>query len=342
MTDSARPTSPDLSELVSAARAARADWRASIRSPDAPTDAWRVFHGAVEGRAGLTIDQYGPVLLAQSFREPLDSADLDALDALAADLPGVEHVVWNHRARARVGTPTPTPAALAPHVVHEHGLRFAFEARHRGLDPWLFLDFRAGRRRVRAASEGQRVLNLFAYTCTLGVAAAVGGAARVVNVDFAASALGVGGRNAALNQLPDGVFERHEADVLPTLRQLAGQPIKGRGRRRPYRKYDPEPFDVVVLDPPTWAKSAFGAVDPVRDYASLFKPCVQLAAPGGAILATNHVSVVDRDEWVAGLRRCAEKAGRPLADVEIIRPDPDFPSPDDRAPLKMAWCRLSD
>ena len=336
MTESA----PPLARLLSAAVDARAPWRASTAEEAAPTDAWRVFHGAVEGRAGLTLDQYGPVLLAQTFREALDSTDLDAIHALAAELPGVEHVVWNHRAKVRVGTPTPTPAALAPQVVREHGLRFAFEARHRGLDPWLFLDFRAGRRRVQREAEGLRVLNLFAYTCTLGVAAAVGGAARVVNVDFAASALGVGGRNAALNQLPDGVFERHEADVLPTLRQLAGQPIKGRGRRRPYRPYTPEPFDLVVLDPPTWAKSAFGAVDPVRDYASLFKPCVQLAAPGAAILATNHVSTVDRDAWVAGLRRCAEKAGRPLADVEIIRPDPDFPSPDDRAPLKMAWCRL--
>lgn len=324
-----------LAPLLDAALDARQPFLAGLHD----TDCWRAFHGAVEGRPGLTVDRYGPILLAQTFRAPLDDDDRAALDHLAARIPGIDHVVWNHRGKPRL-QPAPLPdGAAARHVVREHGLRFAFEARHRGLDPWLFLDFRAGRRRVRAAAAGRTVLNLFAYTSTMGVAAAAGGAARATNVDFAESALSVGRDNAELN----GVADRcafHTADVLPTLRQLSGQPIKGRGRRRPYRRYTPQTFDLIVLDPPTWAKSPFGAVDPVRDYASLFKPCVLSTAPGGAILATNHVSTVDRDAWVAGLRRCAEKAGRPLADVEILRPDPDFPSPDDRAPLKMAWCTL--
>ncbi len=98
---------------------------------------------------------------------------------------------------------------------------------------------------------------------------------------------------------------------------------------------------MVVLDPPRWATSRWGAVDVVRDYPSLFKPCVQIAAPAGAILATNHVPQVDRDDWLDVLRRCAEKAGHPLADIEVLVPDADFPSPDGRPPLKLAWCRLA-
>ena len=61
----------------------------------------------------------------------------------------------------------------------------------------LFLDLRAGRRWVKGAAHDKTVLNLFAYTCGIGVAALAGGARQVVNVDFARSALAVGEANAA-------------------------------------------------------------------------------------------------------------------------------------------------
>lgn len=317
------------------------DTRAPFLAELTETDAYRVFHGAVEGRPGLTVDRYADILLVQSFRDPPDRTELDAIHAFARDaLPEIAHVVWNHRGRPPVQPEPLSDDAARRREVFEHGLRYGFKARHRGIDPWLFLDFRAGRRRVRAHARGARVLNLFAYTCTMGIAAAAGGATEVVNVDFAASALRIGEHNALLNDLPDRRCRFDQADVLPTLRQLSGQGVRGRGARRAYRRYPQRTFELIVLDPPTWAKGPFGAIDPVRDYAALFKPCVLSTTPGGVILATNHVSTVDRQAWIDGLRRCAHKAGRPLTSVEIIRPDPDFPSPDDRAPLKMAWCTV--
>ena len=77
-------------------------------------------------------------------------------------------------------------------------------------------------------------------------------------------------------------------------------------------------------------------MDPVRDYPSLFKPALLATAPGGAVLATNHVSKVERDTWLEQLRRCAAKAGRPLRSLQPIQPEADFPSPDGNPPLKMA------
>lgn len=322
--------------LLRAARAARADWLAS--QPD--TTAYRLFHGAVEGRPGLAVDRYGDVLLAQTFRAPLEPSDRTALDAFAADLAGVDHVVWNHRGRPKIEPEPLSAEAQQARTVREEGMAFSFAARHRGLDPWLFLDFRVGRRAVRAAAQDKSVLNLFAYTGTMGVAAAAGGARAAVNVDFAASSLEVAADNAVKNDVDDRV-ENWKEDVIPTLRQLAGLPVKGRGARRRYTRRSARAFDVVVLDPPTFAKSPFGAIDPVRDYASLFKPAVLATTPGGVVLATNHVSTVERDPWLASLRRCAEKAGRPLLDVEVLQPDPDFPSPDGNPPLKLAWCRVS-
>jgi 23S rRNA (cytosine1962-C5)-methyltransferase len=58
------------------------------------------------------------------------------------------------------------------------------------------------------------------------------------------------------------------------------------------------------------------------------------------VLATNHVASVERETWLESLSRCAEKAGRPLAAVELVEPDADFPSRDGRPPLKIAVCRL--
>ena len=160
-------------------------------------------------------------------------------------------------------------------VGHELGLAYDVRPRHRGKDPLLFLDLRAGRRRVKAMAEGKKVLNLFAYTCGVGVAAAAGGAKEALNVDFAKSALDVGERNGRLNQLDPKVFRVLQEDAIPIMRQLAGLPMKGRAARiRRYTKVPARTFDLVVLDPPRWAKSPFGAVDVVRDYASLFKPAV--------------------------------------------------------------------
>ena len=276
---------------------------------------------------------------------------LASLHRVASDALGVDLLpVWNHRGgdgdfaeQHAVDLPAHDPASDEPAFVgREQRLRYDVHPRSRGQDPLLFLDFRAGRRRVRDRARGGTVLNLFAYTCGVGVAALAGGAEQVLNVDFAASALQVGERNARLNHLHGMRFQTLCEDAIPVLRQLSGLGVKGRARQRQYTRLEPRRFDLVVLDPPPFAKSAFGAVDVVRDYQSLFKPALLCAAPGGRLLATNNVASVDWEPWVDALRRCATKAGRPLADLERALPDEDFPSPDGRPPLKMAWITPAD
>lgn len=346
--------SGDLEKSLHEALAARAPLReAWAADPLGPTDAFRLFHGAVEGRPGLTVDRYGPLVLVQSFREPPEAEELGLIEAfIEAGLEGVEVFCWRHRGPERVETPHPGPLAEQPLLCREQGLRYLVQARHRGQDPWLFLDFRAGRRAVRERVAGlataPTVLNLFSYTCTAGVSAMAGGATEVWNVDFAESALEVGKDNFSIHRSsqPGGqrpakkAFQLVKADVIPTLRQLAGLKLRGRAARRRYKRFEPRRFDLVILDPPTFSKGPFGAVDLVRDYPALFKPALLATRSGGALLATNHVASVDLEDWLSGLRRCAEKAGRPLQDIEVIAPDGDFPSPDGRHPLKMAWCRV--
>lgn len=308
------------------------------------TDCYRLLHGVAEGAPGVTIDRYGPLLLVQTFREVLPADVVLAVqraanDALGLDLP----IVANHRGPPPahpVVEHTPDAAALDEHECREGGVHFFVRARHRGQDPWLFLDLRAGRRLVRSLAAGRSVLNLFSYTCGVGLAACAGGARRVRNVDFADSALAVGARSAERNGFSAERFATLHSDCLPVLRQLAGIPVQRRGKHVPYVRIAREAFDLIVLDPPRLAKSAFGTIDVVNDYQSLWKPCLLSLADGGSALVTNHVPTVAEADWHAMLRRCAEKAGRPLRSLEPIAVDADFPSFDGRPPLKLALCSV--
>jgi 23S rRNA (cytosine1962-C5)-methyltransferase len=334
---------PVPTEIFAAALAARAPWLARWHAEQ--TDGYRLLHGAVEGAPGVTVDRYGPVLLVQTWGDPLPAGRIDALGEIAAAAVGAPLVpVWNHRAAREpferwhvAELPHDRGLPEAP-IVRELGATFDARPRHRGIDPLLFLDLRAVRRRLRTEASGRSVLNLFAYTAGVGVAAALGGATEVWNVDFSRSAAEVGAQNAERNGV-GGVQRFVREDCLAVLRQLAGVPVGRRGQS-PRVKLRPRTFDLVVLDPPPWAKGRFGAVDLVRDYASLFKPAVLCAAPGGVVVATNNVASVDRDGWLEGLVRCASKAGRPLGEVEVLLPEADFPSPDGRPPLKIAWCSV--
>ena len=318
----------DLPRLLERALEARRELRARLEAEG--TDAWRLFHGISEGRPGLAVDRYGPLLLAQGFREELAASDLEALGRVAADL-GLELAVW------RRGVPGSGPAPEEPGLLcHEQGQVFRIADRPRGLDPYLFLDFRAGRRWLRREVPATaEVLNVFAYTCSAGVAAAARGA-EVWNVDFGRWCLEVGRENGALNGLDPERFHLWREDAFPILWQLAGTGVRGRGARRPYMRVGPRSFDVIILDPPTRATSPFGKVDLVADYPAMLKPCLLATRPGGRVLATNHAPELDREAWERILVRTGEKAGRPVRVAEFLEPEEDFPSLDGAPPLKIA------
>lgn len=331
--------------LLAAAFDSRTALLAQLHAED--TNAYRLFHGSVEGRPGLTVDRYGDLLLIQSFHNPVDEAQLAEIEAYyATAIPGLVSV-YNDRSRANSRIANPLSGekleqAMQPRVCRELGVSYSIQGRHSGQDPWLFLDLRAGRRRVMQEADGKSVLNLFAYTCGVGTAASKAGAGFVMNVDFAESSLAVGKENARLNALPHRP-RFIESDVFPALRQLAGigQPEWVRGKRMPpFPKLEPREFDLVFLDPPRYAKSPFGVVDLVADYPALFKPALLATAEGGTLICCNNVAEVDRAAWLDQLERSARKAGREIRESEWILPEADFPSHDGNPPLKMLLLRV--
>jgi len=311
------------------------------------TDCYRLLHGTAEGRPGLTIDRYGTTLLVQSFHAPLPPDELAAIEAFYLRAhPGLSSVVYNDRSeagsRVRNAATHLDEAAASAQVVRELGVNYRFRARHRGNDPFLFLDLRVVRRRMRTLAKDARVLNLFAYTCGVGVAAAVHGASRVLNVDFAHSSLEVGRENAELNDVTARTAF-FESDFFPAVRQLAGLGLAkprrhGAALRAPH--IDPETFDVVVLDPPRYAKSAFGVVDLVNDYGAVFKPSLLATREGGTLICCNNVARVPREAWLESLTRSVRKNGRTLRAIESLVPEADFPSIDGNPPLKIAVLSL--
>lgn len=312
------------------------------------TDCYRLFHGSQEGAPGLTVDRYGPQLLVQSFHKPLQACELQSIASqVEAQLGQPLLLVYNDRStgNSRIDRDPAlfqaSDAALEDSVGREWGLNYRVRGRHAGQDPLLFLDLRNARGWVKANATGKSVLNLFAYTCGVGLCAAAGGAREVLNLDFAQGNLAVGRENGALNpELPPMQFI--QSDYFPAIRQFAGLPISSRrGQKLPsYPHLQPRQFDLVFLDPPAWAKSAFGTVDLLRDYQSLLKPALLATAEGGTLVCCNNLAKVQMDDWRTLVLRCAEKLGRPVRDCQVLAPAADFPSHDAKPPLKTLILQL--
>ena len=303
------------------------------------TTCYRLFHGAVERWPSVTIDRYGDTLLFQTWRSALNDDVVGQIaDFIEEKLDHRFYILWaDRRDRGQVERHWVGDKAPNEMTATELGLTYRVDPVHRGIDPLLFLDFRAGRRHMRGHAKGKKVLNLFSYTCGIGVAAAAGEAKLTLNVDFANHALSIGQSNANLNELEKPQFQTLQDDAMLVLRQFSGLGVKGKAKRRHYTKRSARLFDIVVLDPPRRAKSPFGAVDTVNDYQSLFKPALMCTKPGGKMLVTNNVASVDARQWTDSLKRCAIKAGRSIQSVDMIAPEVDFPSIDGQHPLKLAW-----
>jgi 23S rRNA (cytosine1962-C5)-methyltransferase len=335
----------ELSRSLAAALTVRSGLLAQLEAEK--TDACRLFHGSAEGHEGLTIDRYGDVLLVQTFHRSLTTDELAELEAFYRSAFPSLLVIYNDRSQnySRISNLLPGDTmklAELPRQFSELGVNYRFRARHAGQDPWLFLDLRAARRRVMQEAKGKTLLNMFAYTCGVGIAAAKAGARQVVNVDFAESSLSIGKENAKLNSIPISV-RFIKSDAFAALRQYSGigQPQVVRRKKLPdFPKLSPQQFDLVFLDPPRYAKSPFGVVDLIHDYSALFKPALLATAEGGTLICCNNVAQVDRAAWLDQLERSARKAGRPIRETEWIVPEADFPSPDGQSPLKVILLRV--
>ena len=156
-------------------------------------------------------------------------------------------------------------------VVEEQGLKFEVNLSDY-LDTGLFLDHRQTRAMVRGEAEGKRVLNLFCYTGSFSVYAAAGGAKETVSVDLSNTYLEWTRTNLAKNGFKDAGrhrIVRDEARAFLEHRAQRGEP----------------PFDLVVVDPPTYSRSAKSETpwDIERDHAELLELVAKNLVTGGVV-----------------------------------------------------------
>jgi 23S rRNA (cytosine1962-C5)-methyltransferase len=306
--------------------------RRALRFPSPETTCYRLVHGAADGIEGLTVDVYDGWLVASLYTDERGAREERWLDALAE--LGFRGVYLKHRPkqanelaadeRRERCPPHAVRGESAPDVlvVKESGI--AYEVRlGDGLSTGLFLDQRDNRARLRGSANDKTVLNLFSYTCAFGVAAAVGGARATTNMDVAKPVLERGRRNYELAGLELASHTFLARDVLDALPRLARKPDR---------------FDVVVLDPPSYASAKGRRFSVERDYAELAALASALVADRGRLLACTNHHRLDARDLERALRDGAERAGRLAKRAEQVPPPPDFPDlPGRPSHLKSVW-----
>jgi len=294
--------------------------RAYVLSPE--TDCARLVHGEGDGLPGVVIDLYGAFAVLKLYSAGLAahrSAIVDALrgEVALAGIYGRDEEIGRSDEEDELSDRDSPPARGRPLwgteppvevIVREQGMRIAVDLRA-GQKTGYFLDQRENRFALRRFARGRsRAANCFAYSGGFSVSAALGGAREVIAIDRDGGALQLARRNFELNAIDPAAHGFVAGDVLEFLR----------GEKKP--------FDLIVLDPPAFAKSQKAVPAALDGYASLHRAAFQALAPGG-ILATGSCSArVSAEQFVGAIREAASKTHTDLQLLEEKRQPPDHPA----------------
>ncbi len=288
-----------------------------------------MVNGAGDGWAGVTVDQFGDLVLVRWLDDPADDTRRILLDGLAERFGAGQ--VWEQRATRHQVSP-PQPVGAGGHedgVVSEHGLQYRVRLAAGGLSAGLFLDQRENRRRLmNLALGGRTMLNCFAYTCSFSVAAARAGAT-VTSVDLARSYLDWGRENFQLNALDSQQHDFIYGDVFSWLKR--------------FRKRERQ-WDMVILDPPTFSTSGRGRVfRAARDYEALVNLALPLVRPGGLLFCSTNRRGLAAGRFEQLVRETVAAAGRTTASATFVTQPFDFRTGPAETPyLKTVWLQLEN
>ena len=271
------------------------------------TTAARIVHAEGDDLSSIVIDRYGDVVVveianrgAEACRpliiETLERTIAPRLIFFKNDLPA--------RAIEKLSLEDDVVGdGQSATTIRESGLAFEVDPAA-GQKTGFFLDQRENRRLARELASGRSVLNLFSYTGAFGVYAAAGGATDVTNVDISAPAIEGARRNHELNSLPAS-FE--VADAFQYVRRQRQQ------------------FDILICDPPAFAKSR-GEVDrAARGYKDVNLHAMRMVRPGGHMMTFSCSGHVGLDLFQKIIFAAAVDAGRSVSFVRRLGPGADHP-----------------
>ncbi len=304
----------------------------ALRQPlfQTDTNSYRFIHGENDGMPGFIADVYAGVLVVKLY-------SLIWLPYLENILPVLQHLSRCETTVLRLSrTLQRTPdllyglydgqilqGTLAEEVVifKEHGLRFAANV-VQGHKTGYFLDHRHNRKRVGKLSGGKTVLDVFAYAGGFSVHALAGGAAAVTSLDISRQALEMAQHNVALN------FTNANHDILATDAFDGLAQLHRAGKR----------FDVVVVDPPSFAKKDSEREGALRSYDRLARQSVKIVAESGMLVLASCSSRVSADAFFAAIHEALPASAQLLEKTfhDIDHPI-GFP---EGAYLKCAYYRI--
>ena len=275
--------------------------------------AYRLVHGEGDFLPGLVVDIYGPTAVVQAHSVGMHYARETMARALV-DLPGlgVRNVYYKSE------TTLPYKARLDQHndyligsaetaVAVENGLRFNIDWL-RGQKTGFFVDQRDNRALLQRYARGRRVLNMFCYTGGFSVYAMRGDAQLVHSVDSSEKAVMLTDANVALNFPGD---ERHKSVAEDAFKYLDNM--------------EKDAYDLIVLDPPAFAKHRSALRNALRGYQRLNAKAFEKIAPGGVLFTFSCSQAVTREQFRLAVFSAAAQSRRKVRILHQLTQPADHP-----------------
>lgn len=246
---------------------------------DGGTTAFRVFNGEGDGIGGLTIDYFEGFYLITWYSKGIFHFSRSIIEALKknADIKGIYQKKRFDSQGKFVDEDGFVEGSKAefPLIVKENGVKFAIYLND-GAMVGVFLDQRDVRKTIRDQySNGKTVLNLFSYTGAFSVFAALGGAVKTTSVDLANRSLSKTIEQFSINEIDYEAQNIIVEDVFHYFKYALKKNLK---------------FDLVILDPPSFARSKKYTFSAAKDYKDLLKETIALTEDNGMIVASTNCS----------------------------------------------------
>lgn len=306
---STHPSSDFWKERISGAIALRR----SAGLPSSDTNAFRLIHAEGDGLPGLIADYYAGALVIQAHDAGMHNDRIHIAEAfkesLAADLRCIYYksqATLPGKLRDGSADEYLFGEAITRQVITEYKNKFYVDWQA-GQKTGFFLDQRENRKLLGTFAEGKKVLNTFCYTGGFSIYALNSGASLVHSVDASQKAINMTADNITLNGFDPGVHESFTADTFDFLNNKVNE------------------YDVIILDPPAFAKHRDARHQAVRGYQRLNAEAMRSIRPGGVLFTFSCSQVVDRQLFYDTIVSAAIQAGRQISVLHHLSQPADHP-----------------
>ena len=288
------------------------------RKKTVDTKSCRIIFGEADFLPGFVVDKFADVLVVQSLALGIDRLKLTLVElikeVLLEDGISIRGVYERSDAKVRLSEGMERVKGFLGDAfdtdveIMENGVKYKVDIKD-GQKTGFFLDQKYNRLAIQKLCKGASVLDCFTHTGSFALNAGIAGAVRVIGVDASELAVRQAEENAGLNGLGDRVqfMCRDVFELLPALEKQG------------------ERFDVVVLDPPAFAKSKSALKNAVKGYREINLRAMRLVKPGGFLATCSCSHFMDYELFTKTIRQAAANVHKRLRQVEYRTQSPDHP-----------------